>query len=86
MAATFYDVDPAAMTNPNRRNGRISKARWAVAHALVNYAHWNNGAAAVELKQDHSAITYALRRASELRQTDELFWDLTKRLYREVHS
>lgn len=84
VACRFYGADPLSIKS-KRRRGNVSKVRWAVTHALFHDAHWQKVDIAELLQQDHTAVGYALDKAEQLRRTDEVFWDLTKRLYNEIH-
>lgn len=84
VAETYFDIPAGAVQNPRRRNGRISRARWAVAHVLAETAGWSEPRIGTLFNCDPSSINNGKRRARELIRSDVLFFEGVERLQREV--
>ena len=59
-----------------RRHGPISRARWAIAHVLIDRVGWSYPRAARLLDKDHSSLIYGVREAEKLLREDESFYNL----------
>lgn len=84
VAEDFFDIPAGSVQNPKRRNGRISKARWAVSHVLTQEAGWSEPKIATLFSCDPSSINNGKRRASELLRVDEVFFEACRLLQREI--
>lgn len=84
-AESWFDIPEGSIGNSKRRNGNITRARWAIAWALTEIAGWSQPAIARELGQaDHTSINYGLKQAQKLLRTDAVFFDAVERLKREI--
>lgn len=80
----YYDLPLGAICDPRRRNGNISKARWAVSHVLVSEAGWTQPRVARSFNQTHKAIAYGMRQARLLMRSDPLFFEAVRILQEEI--
>ena len=84
VAEEYFDIPAGSVQNNKRRNGRISQARWAISHVLVEAAGWSEPKIASLFGCDPSSINTGKRRARELLRTDAVFYDGVCRLQREI--
>jgi len=84
IAENYYDLSPGTLRNKKRRNGRVSRARWAVATVLTDAVGWSQPRIGGLLNADASAIHYAYRRSQQLLRSDPLFFDIVRKLTEEV--
>lgn len=85
-AEKWFDIPSGSVQNPRRRNGDISKARWAIAHVLNTEAGWSQPKIAKLYGCDASSIHNAWCRARVLLRTDAVFFDAVDRLQKEISS
>lgn len=83
-AERWFDIPEGSIQNPKRRNGDISRARWAVAYTLNDIAGFSQPEIARLYGCDASSIHHAWRRAAELLRVDAAFFDAVERLKREI--
>lgn len=83
-AEDFYDLPPGVLKHEKRRNGKISKARWAVWHVLTSMAGYTDPRAGDLMGKDHKAVSYGKKQAAILLQSDELFFECVRHLREEV--
>jgi hypothetical protein len=83
-AERWFDIPEGSIQNPRRRNGNISRARWAVAHVLNAEAGWSQPKIAKLYACDPSSIHTGWLRAKELLRSDAVFFDAVERLQREI--
>lgn len=83
-AEDFYDLPPGVLKHEKRRNGDISKARWAVWHVLTTAAGYTDPRAGDLMGKDHKAVAYGKKRALELLRQDELFFECVSLLKEEI--
>ncbi|WP_037500563.1 hypothetical protein [Sphingomonas jaspsi] len=83
-AERWFDIPQGSIQNPKRRNGNISRARWAVAHVLNTEAGWSQPKIAKLYGCDPSSIHTGWRRARELLRNDAIFFDAVERLQKEI--
>lgn len=79
----FYDIPTGSVKNAERRNGNISKARWALSHVLVKDVGWTESRVAKFLGQDHKAVAYGRKQTSNLMRSCPIFFEAL-RLLREA--
>ena len=81
LAEYALDAPLDSVTDPRRRNGNISKARWAVAEALIEIAGWGQPRVGELFNQaDHTSVNKGRRRARELLRTDPHFFAVVEEL------
>jgi hypothetical protein len=83
-AEDFYDLPPGVLKHEKRRNGDISKARWAVWHVLTTMAGYTDPRAGDLMGKDHKAVAYGKKQAAVLLRHDELFFECVRLLKEEV--
>lgn len=83
-AEEFYDLPRGILCHEKRRNGNISKARWAVMHVLKVEAGWSLPRIGNLLRKDHKAVSYGLKQANILLRGDELFDAMVRQLNEEM--
>lgn len=83
-AERWFDIPEGSVTNPRRRNGNISKARFALAHVLADTAGLSEPSIAKEFGCDASSVNHAKGRARELLRTDAVFFDAVERLQKQI--
>lgn len=84
-AESWFDIPEGAITNPKRRRGNISKARKAIAFALITDAGWSRPQVANLFNQaDHTSVLAGFREAEKLMRTDPVFFEGVKRLRTEI--
>lgn len=83
-AEDYYDLPPGSICDCRRRNGNISKARWAVAYVLLTECGYSGPRVAKLFGQDHKAISYGKRQASVLIRECPLFFEAVRLLKEEV--
>lgn len=83
-AERWFDIPEGSIQNPQRRNGNISRARWAVAHVLNVDAGWSQPRVAKLFGCDNSSIHNAWKKAEQLLRNDAVFFDAVERLKREI--
>lgn len=83
-AERWFDIPEGSISNPKRRNGNISKARWAVAHVLNDRAGWSQPAIAKLYGCDNSSIHNAWKKAEGLLRTDPVFFEAVQLLKQEI--
>lgn len=80
----YYDIPCGSVCDERRRNGNISKARWAVSHVLVIDAGWVQPRVAKLMGKDHKAVAYGLKQAKLLLRQDPLFFEAVRILQEEI--
>lgn len=83
-AEDYFDIPVGSVQNPKRRNGRISRARWAIAHVLAETAGWSEPKIGSLFDCDPSSVNNGKRRARELVRTDAIFFEAVSGLEREI--
>jgi chromosomal replication initiation ATPase DnaA len=84
-AERWFDIPQGAITNPKRRNGNITKARWAVARVLSQDCGWSYPRIAKLFNlQGHAAVLRGDRNAEALLRSDEIFFEGVKLLRAEI--
>lgn len=83
-AEDYYDLPPGSICDNRRRNGNISKARWAVAHVLLTECGYSQPRVGKLFGQDHKAITYGKRQAETLVRECPLFFEAVRLLKEEI--
>jgi hypothetical protein len=85
-AENWFDIPEGTVTNPKRRNGNITRARWALAIALADVAGWSINSIATDLlgQADHTSLAKGLPSARKLLREDAAFFDAVERLKREI--
>jgi chromosomal replication initiation ATPase DnaA len=84
-AERWFDVPQGSIQNPKKRNGNVTKARWAIACALTEIAGWSQPAVAKLFGQaDHTSVNNGLKRCQVLLKTDQVFFDGVQLLKREI--
>lgn len=83
-AERWFDIPEGSIQNPKRRNGNISKARWAVSHVLSEDAGFSEPKIATLFDCNASSINTGKKRALELLRSDPVFFEGVKRLRAEI--
>lgn len=83
-AERWFDIPRGSIQDPKRRNGDISKARWALSHVLSQNAGWSEPKIAKLFFCNPSSINTGKRRAQGLLRADVVFFDAVERLQREI--
>ncbi len=83
-AEDYYDLPPGSVLSSSRRNGNISKARWAIAHVLLTEAGWSLPKIGMHLSKDHKAIHYGKEQAKTLVRECPLFFEAVRLLKEEI--
>ena len=67
-----------------RRHGAISRARWAIAHVLIDRVGWSLPRVGALLAKDHTSILYGWRKSQSLIRLDEDFYAAVELLEQEI--
>lgn len=67
-----------------KRNSNVTTARWALAFVLTDRVGWSNSRVGRVLQKDHTAITYARRKAADLLRTDRHFHEAVTMLENSI--
>lgn len=84
IAEEFYDLPEGVLKDKTRRNGNVSKARWAVAHVLIEVAGWSLPKIGRLLQKDHTSIHHGYGKSKQLIRIDPLFFEAVRVLTEEV--
>lgn len=80
----FYDIPVGSVKNRNRRNGNVSKARWALSLVLIEEVGWSGSRVGKFINNDHKAISYGIKQAHNLLRTCPIFFEAVRLLKEEV--
>lgn len=83
-AEPWFDIPEGSVLNRRRRNGNISRARFAIAYVLQRDAGLSQPKIATLFGCDASSIHNAWQRAEELLRSDPAFFDAIQRLRKEI--
>ena len=67
-----------------RRHGAISRARWAIAHVLIDRVGWSLPRVGALLNKDHTSILYGWRKSQSLIRLDEDFYAAVEMLEQQL--
>lgn len=67
-----------------RRHGSISRARWAIAHVLIDRVGWSLPRVGALLNKDHTSILYGWRKSQSLIRLDEDFYAAVELLEQQL--
>jgi len=82
-ACAHFGVTPDELRS-QRRHGNISRARWAIAHVLIDRVGWSLPRVGALLGKDHTSILYGWRKSQALIRTDEEFYAVVGMLEQEI--
>jgi chromosomal replication initiation ATPase DnaA len=84
-AERWFDIPSGSISNPKRKGGNISRARFAVAHVLNSECGYSYPRIADLFNlQDHGGVLRGARKAEQLLRSDEIFFNGVKLLKAEI--
>lgn len=84
-AERWFDIPTGSVSNPKRRSGNISRARFALALVLNQDCGWSYPRIAGLFNlEGHAAALRGARKAKALLRSDEIFFEGVKLLKAEI--
>lgn len=82
-ACQHFGVTLEQLRSP-RRAGNLSRARWAIAHVLIDRVGWSLPRVGALLNKHHTSVLYGWRVSRQLQRIDSEFFDAVDLLEQQL--